>query len=162
GGASNGHLLTGCICSNHEIAFSFNFSNGNRVRGATAVNCQYGVYLLRNSSNNEIDIYLEASNVVVDIDPDNVNITHPKFICIAQWGSHHNLIRYHDDDNKCSPPKGEGFYSPQGAPGNVAVVLGTGSNLVAASYEAAPDPLVLILDGRRRIAVAPGFDPETL
>jgi hypothetical protein len=27
---------------------------------------------------------------------------------------------------------------------------------------AAADPLVLILDGRRRIAVAPGFDPETL
>ncbi|WP_158633766.1 IS66 family insertion sequence element accessory protein TnpA [Tautonia sociabilis] len=27
---------------------------------------------------------------------------------------------------------------------------------------AAADSLVLILDGRRRIAVAPGFDPETL
>ena len=27
---------------------------------------------------------------------------------------------------------------------------------------ATPDPLVLILDGRLRIAVAPGFDPETL
>jgi hypothetical protein len=25
----------------------------------------------------------------------------------------------------------------------------------------APDPIVLILDGRRRIAVAPGFDAET-
>jgi hypothetical protein len=27
---------------------------------------------------------------------------------------------------------------------------------------AAPDALVLILDGRRRLAVAPGFDPATL
>jgi hypothetical protein len=33
---------------------------------------------------------------------------------------------------------------------------------VISRAEAAPDALVLILDDRRRLAVAPGFDPATL
>jgi hypothetical protein len=46
--------------------------------------------------------------------------------------------------------------APADAPRFVPVTL------VAEPDATAADPLVLILDGRRRIAVAPGFDPQTL
>ena len=50
---------------------------------------------------------------------------------------------------------------PAVTPRFLLVTLVTGSPVVAPP-ETPPDPLVLIVDARRRIAVAPGFDADTL
>ena len=50
---------------------------------------------------------------------------------------------------------------PPALPRLLPVTLVAGSP-AAATPETPPDPLVLILDARRRIAVAPGFDADTL
>jgi hypothetical protein len=60
-----------------------------------------------------------------------------------------------------SAPASAGPTTPASAPPDtqrfVPVTLAPGP-----SAAAMPDPLVLILDDRHRIAVAPGFDPEAL
>ena len=52
--------------------------------------------------------------------------------------------------------------SPAHRPRLVPVTLITDPVAPESSSSPPADPLVLILDGRRRIAVAPGFDAETL
>ncbi|RUL87479.1 IS66 family insertion sequence element accessory protein TnpA [Tautonia sociabilis] len=51
--------------------------------------------------------------------------------------------------------------APADTPRLVPVTL-VADPVAAGTAAAADDPLVLILDGRLRIAVAPGFDPRTL
>jgi hypothetical protein len=58
-----------------------------------------------------------------------------------------------------SPPIADPI--PPALPRFLPVTLVTASPAVAPS-ETPPDPIVLILDARRRIAVAPGFDADTL
>jgi hypothetical protein len=112
--ASHGNLLLGCVVEGHSLGFSFFGSCGNRVNGATAVNCQYGVYLLasllQGAQHNEIDIYCEACTYVGAA---QTQPTHPQDAAIR---TKDNLIRYHADGSG-------GFYTD--IPSNVFVTLGT-------------------------------------
>lgn len=62
------------------------------------------------------------------------------------------------------PAAAGGAETPPGPPRFLPVTLIAEPAPAAAGpeLEPDPDPIVLILDGRRRIAVAPGFDAETL